>query len=404
MANDRMTTDKEISRVEDHSSPSPATPAKSAEPQPKPISEEPRKAPKRRPLWHYAAGALGIVILVGIVWMLRRPPQVLVGQARREDIVRTLAVTGRVRPQASNQVSPLVSGQVLELPRREGERIRKGDLLARIESSTADAEVARARATLAARQSEARVAAANFRRSQALNANGLISLQEFERSRADAQSAVATAKEAEQALQASQSQAENYVLRSPIDGVILTRRVDVGQNVSPGTVLFEIATNERSDIEADLDERYLPELRVGTKAEILLAGNTRQTYPATLCYISREISLQTGAAVVRFCLDDGTRTLPAGLSADVNIEVERHPNAISVPRAAIGGAGQQRFVYVIEDGRSVRKPVSVIDWPAERVVVTKGLNGNETVITNPKDVIDGARVRPKQAPERKGAA
>ncbi|MEO6444039.1 MAG: biotin/lipoyl-binding protein, partial [Gemmatimonadaceae bacterium] len=106
------------------------------------------------------AGAL----FVGYRGIASRPPLVEVTEARTEDVVRVLAVTGRIKPRLANQVQPLVSGTILTLTRVEGAAVRRGEVLATLDAQTSRASLQQATAQLTARRTEAEQRARDYDR------------------------------------------------------------------------------------------------------------------------------------------------------------------------------------------------------------------------------------------------
>lgn len=341
-----------------------------------------------------AAGAVAVAIAIaGIAFAWLRPPAVAGAKVRGETVVRTLAVTGSVTPRLSNVVRPIVSGRLVELNFEEGAPVREGDLLARIEDDALRAQVGQASAAVAAQRGTVAQARRDYSRAQQLHRAGVISTQELEQARLKVTQGEDELRRLESTTAEATARREDYELRAPFDGVVLERPVDPGQNVGPDSILYEIATVDAAQVEAQIDEQFVADLRTGQRATIAPVGGTGRTYEATLCYLSKRIDERTGAAVARFCFDGDAPELPVGLSVDVNVTVERHENATTVPRAAVAGLGADPFVYTVAWGNAERRPVRVIDWPAERLVVLEGLEPGDEVVLDPKRVDEGARVR-----------
>jgi RND family efflux transporter MFP subunit len=182
----------------------------------------------------------------------------------------------------------------------------------------------------------------------------------------------------------------------------LTRPVDLGQVVGGQSVIYEIAPLADVEVEADVDERFLAEVREGQKADLLIAGLGRPVR-ATLDYISPKVDPRTGGAKVRFSLDEQVEGLRSGLTADVNLIVEQRARALTVPRASILGRDAAARVLVVgDDGRVQERPVRFIEWPSDRVIVTDGLRAGERLLAQPRPDLVGERVAALPPPE--GAA
>ncbi len=338
-----------------------------------------------------------LALAVAITSFLRRPPVADVAEVRRETVERTLAVTGRLRPTHRNRITALVAGRLVALPCEEGDAVKRGQVLARIDDEGARAALAQAVARAAAQAPTAAQAHRDLTRAQALQAQGLVADQQLEQARRAADDADATLRALRESVREARARLEDHVVRSPVDGFVLERPVDPGQTVTTQTVVVEVATARDPLIEADVDEQYLAELRLGMPALVAPLTGRRTLYHAQVVYIGRVVDAASGAVVVRMRFTDPPPALPAGLSLDVNLAIERHPDAVTVPRHAVAGLGLEPWVLVVRGDRTERRAVDIIDWPSERVVVRRGLTPGERVVLEPRKVPAGTQVRPRLA-------
>ncbi|MFM8517615.1 MAG: efflux RND transporter periplasmic adaptor subunit, partial [Nevskiaceae bacterium] len=180
---------------------------------------------------------------------------------------------------------------------------------------------------------------------------------------------------------------------APVSGVVLARPVDRGQVVSAQTVIYEIAPLADVEIEADIDERYLPEVREGMKADILVAGRSAPI-AATLYYVSPKVDPRTGGAKVRLRLDHKVDGLRSGLTADVNLVIERRAQTVTVPRSAILGRGAAARVLTVKDDVVTEQAIRFLEWPSDRVIVLEGLTGGQLLLASPRAELIGEKVLP----------
>ncbi|MEO6447400.1 MAG: efflux RND transporter periplasmic adaptor subunit [Gemmatimonadaceae bacterium] len=337
------------------------------------------------------AGAL----YVGYRRIAARPPLVEVTAARTEDVVRVLAVTGRIKPRLANQVQPLVSGTILTLTRVEGAAVRRGEVLATLDAQTSRASTQQATAQLTARRTEAEQRARDYDRSRRLADAGGLAPREAEAAKADLDAARESVRQLEALVRESRSRLRDFTLVSPIDGYVLSRPVDPGQNVTPQSVIYELATATDAEIEVAIDEQYLSELRVGLEATVSPLTGERLQYSAKVMSIGRRVSESSGAVPVRLEFIGEAPRLPAGLSVDVNLMIAKHPGATTVSRAAVAGLGADPHVMLVRGDTLVRQPVQVIDWPSPRIVVISGVKAGDIVALTPRMVRAGLAVRTK---------
>jgi RND family efflux transporter MFP subunit len=233
----------------------------------------------------------------------------------------------------------------------------------------------------------------NFRRIEQLRTQGLATVKEFDAAKFELDQArvyleglAATRREVAARLR------DNTIV-APVSGVVLSRPVDAGQVVSAQTVIYELAPLSDVEIEADVDEQYLGEVREGLKADVLVAGQSKPL-SASLYYVSPKVDARTGGAKVRLRLDQQVDGLRSGLTADVNIIVERRDSAVTVARSAILGRDRGARVLVVTEGRVEARPISFLEWPSERVIVLAGLTAGQQILASPRPDLIGENVVP----------
>ena len=342
---------------------------------------------------------LGTALYVGYRQLSARPPLIEVTDARTENVVRVLAVTGRVRPRLANRVQALTAGTILTLAREEGDAVRRGEVLATLDAQTTRAANRQAAAQLNAGRLDVQQREREHRRLEQLLAAGGVAPREVETAQLALNTARETVRQLEALVSEGESRLRDYTLVSPIDGYVLLRPVDPGQNVAPQTVLYEIATATGAEIEVEIDEQYLGELRVGLEATVSPLTGARQQLAARVNSIGRQVSESSGAIAVRLSFVGTAPQLPAGLSVDVNLVIATHLNATTVSRAAVGGLGAEPYVMLLRGDTIVRQSVVVIDWPSPRIVVAVGVKPGDLVALTPKLVRAGLAVRTKPGPD-----
>ena len=374
-------------------------------------------ASRRLPRWPLAAAVLGLAAIVAVLG-LRRPERVQATVVERRDVVRTLVLTGRVRPPARPQVGATTAGTVRRVLVEEGDHVPAGALLVELDDAQARAAVAQRRAALATVQGRVeadreRAAQAvqqttrDLARARALHAAGAISARDVEqaaqaaadaRSTADAANAraasgaLAEVAEARAALQAAEAQLGDARVRAPVASTVLARLVDAGDVVVPGQPLLELAAAGTGEIVAFASEDNLADLRVGREAVASADAYPAQRFAARVAWIAPAVDPMQGTVEVRLAVPQPPGYLLPDMTVSVNIDVARRKDAIVVPRAAVRDAdGAAPWVLVAQAGRAVRRAVRVGIVGDEQVEITSGIATGERVL--PADVEEGARVR-----------
>jgi RND family efflux transporter MFP subunit len=335
------------------------------------------------------------VVAAGVFFWQRstRPLPVGVVEAKAGPAERVLAITGRTRPQVTVTIVPKVAGQIVRLTKEEGQTVRAGELLVQFDAAAPRAAVDEVESKVAAAQRALAEAQRNFERASQLKERGLATVKDFDQAKFELDQASVELQRVSANRREVASRLRDNTLVAPVAGVVLARPVDVGQVVGNTTVIYEIAPLANVEIEADVDEQFLSEVREGLKADVIVAGRAAPI-PATLYYVSPKVDPRTGGAKVRLRLDDKLDGLRSGLTADVNLVIERRDQAITVARSAILGRDQTARVQLVRDGIVEEKPVRFLEWPSERVIVLAGLDAGQSLLSQPRPDLVGRRVAP----------
>lgn len=355
------------------------------------VPADPGPQPRRRAARRVLALAL-LVAGLGLGWgalsLSNAPPQIPVETLVSGPVERVLAVSGRTITDVQARMVPLVSGRVTEVLASEGDRVIEGDVLLRIDDSLQLSRIRQAMASLDA--GILRMQQAEAERDRVLRLGEIVSPV----ARAEAERAVALATTEVARLEAALDQArlalEDHVIAAPIPGIVLERAVEPGDAVAPPDVVMRIADPRDLRVDVLIDEIHSGRIRVGQTTWIQLAGHDR-TETGRVSHVDPEVDDLTGS--LRVTLDfDAVPEARIGLTAIANILIDTTANAITVPRSALVGTEAGSAVLVLRDGRADLTPITFVDWPADRVEVTSGLEPGDRIVLDPSGVEDGQRV------------
>jgi len=337
-----------------------------------------------------------------------KPPSVTVVAAEIGPIVETAVVTGTLRPKEEILVNAEIDGlAVVEILVEEGDRVEKGQPLARLSSDTvdvaiaqADAQIARAEASIAqARtqivQAEASLKQAQnaFTRAEQLRKTGTASVQTFETREMEADVAASKVNEAKQALAlavadkslAEAQKREQLVrlrrtdIKAPASGLVSRRTARLGAVASTsGDALFRIIEDGAVELEADVAETTLANLAVGQPAEVVPAGRERPV-AGRIRLISPEIDVTTRLGQVRIALDTAAG-LTIGAFAYGIIETARDEGVL-VPLSAVLYEADHAEVMVVVDGTVETRTVTVGLVSEGRAEIKDGVAAGEQVVS-----------------------
>ena len=338
-----------------------------------------------------AAGCIGGWLFYAQPWQAS-VPVVSVEVVAFGPVTRVLAVNGRIAALRSVAVKSTVTGTLGASLAEEGDTVSQGAVLARLDDTSQQAAVRQANATLDHQLLAQTQARAALERAAALGGN--VSRVTLE----DARSAVERAEQEVGRLRALVDQAQfqltKFSIVAPMAGTILTRGVDPGQVVDLTTILFTLGDLNELVVETNVDESYATQIRTGMPAVLQLTGDHRKR-DGNVSFVAPVVDADTGGLAVKIAFAE-PQSAPIGLTVTANIIVDQRDAAISTPRTALASAGAEQSVFVIDGGKAKRVPVTVIDWPADRLIVTDGLRPGDSLITDADGLADGQTVRTAQ--------
>jgi len=338
------------------------------------------------------SGALGSAVPV------RLTPATMVSPMRSGAV---LIASGYVVAQRKAAVASKGTGRLVYLGVVEGDRVRVGQVIARIEDADVQAELARAQANLALSRAELHDAERSLARERMLMDSNFTSQASYDAAEARYQRVKAGIAVAEAALQSAHVALENTVIRAPFDGTVLTKNADVGEVVAPlagsafsKSAVVTIADLRSLQVEADVAESNLEAISLDQPCEIVLDAYPDVPYPAVVARIvpTADRAKATVQVKVAFRSYDA-RVLPE-MSAKVHflprpsrVAVDTQP-VLVVPGAAVAERNGRSVVFVVERGRAVEVPVVVGRQVGSSVAIREGLRPGVPVVDSV-----GARLR-----------
>jgi len=386
--------------------------------------------PLRRSRVLLAGAALGAATLLLFGLRAVRGPAVDVARVTRTDLLETLVVSGRVLERSKASLGSPVTGTVAEVLFEEGDRVRPGQLLVRLDEAEALASLAEARARLEQvsgsgrriageelRQATLRLEQAerDLERLAALRRDGFVSARDEDDARSArdvAASAVASARErvraiaaggaderaARAAVASAAARLEQRRVVAPGPGVVLLRSVEPGDVVAAGKVLLTLALEHETWLLAQPDEKNLPALRVGQKARATADAFPARAFAAEVFSIAPGIDLARGTVDVKLRVPDPPAFLRSDMTLSIELEVGARPRALVVPLSCVRDAATEPWVIVVRKGRAARVPVVLGARGGAVAEVLRGLEEGELVVREPDRLAEGERVRARPAP------
>ena len=280
-----------------------------------------------------------------------------------------------------------------------GTAVKKGQLLAEIETPEVDQQLRQSRSDLATAEANANIAAVTDARWQGLLVNKAVSPQDADTRRATAQAAKATQASA-QANVARLEELEGFKrLVAPFDGVVTARNTDIGALInagqSTGTQLFRVADTSRLRIYVQVPEQYAPLIKPDLEAQLQFNEHQGVVYPAKVVRTAQALDPALRTLQVELQVDNKKGELFPGAYAEVHFKLPGNAQTIRVPATALVFRAAGLQVAVVEQGDVVKLHTITQGRDFGTMVeVLNGLSSNDVIIVNPPDsVTNGEKVR-----------
>ncbi len=410
----------------------------------------------RRNSFIATAGATIVLLAALVAWMKLRekPVEVTTENAFRKEVVHLVTATGKIQPELEVAMSPDVSGEIIALPVKEGQAVRAGDLLFRIQPDIYENQVEQSRAQMnlsraQSLESKARMLKSrdDFRKAELLYRERLISETEWLTAKTNAEAAQAAHEASRFGIEQNRSllnqneeRLRKTVVRAPMDGTITLLKSKIGERVVgtgqfPGTEVLRIANLDSMRVEVEVNENDIVNVKVGNPVAVRVDAFGDRKFSGIVREISNSAITKAAGTqeevtnfLVKIRVLNHERLLKPGMSATADIETIRVPNALVVPIQSVtirehGGrtavpqkkeqeeekvvqadsAGKRSIegiegVFVVTDGRVRFRKVATGTTDNTHIVILSGLKEGETVVSGSfgainRELRDGSRIR-----------
>ena len=415
------------------------------------------KKKSKKKLFIFGGIGLLLVILLIVAFVGSSKKDIVSVQTEKVEkrtITQTVAATGKINPEFKVAINPEVTGEIIQLPVKEGDRVKKGDLLIRIkgdqyvaQKERMEANLQSAKASLKMREAELTKVELDYNRVQELHSKGLSSDSELESAKsnylstkASYQAAEANVSQSQASLREIMDQISKTSIRSPMDGVVTKLNVEVGERVfaagfSMGSDIMTISDLRNIEAVVEVDENDVVLVSIGDTAKIKVDAFKDQEFIGIVSEIGNSANtsgLGTQNEVVNFevkiKLIDPKNELRPGMSCTSDIQTETIANILSVPIQSVTtrdkspmdgtspeGEGGEDFqqvkevkkekinkvnevVFIIKNGKAKMVNVETGLSDDNYIAITKGLEGGEDVVSGSykaisREINDGLQVR-----------
>ncbi len=402
-------------------------------------------------------GGLGLLLLVVLLLVIFSGSKedivvVQTEKVEKRNIIQVVSATGKINPVYQVKISAEATGEVIDLPVREGDEVRKGQLLLRIkpdnyeaQKNSADARLAQSKSSLSATKAQLDKVESDYKRVQELAQKKLASESELEAAKStylqtlgNYEAMKSGVVQAEASLKDAVTNLNKTIVYSPLNGTISKRDIDLSERVlgsgfSPGTEMLTVADLSKMEATVNVDENDVVLISVGDTAKIHVDAFTDRTFTGVVTQIGNSAITQglgTQDEVVNFevkilILNPENKIRP-GMSCDADIQTEKKENVLSVPiqsvtarvakenmttdpsqandQAAIDAKAKKErnnkpkeVVFITQDNKAKMVEVKTGISDDTYIEIVSGLKGNEDVVSGPyraisKELEDGSKV------------
>ncbi len=379
---------------------------------------------------------LAVMKSCGVLGSNEKIDQVDTQQATTATIVQIVTASGKIKPSTEVKIAPEVSGEITQLTVKEGDEVKKGQLLVQIKQDIYISAVNRAQAAVqqsiaALEQSAARLkeSESEYKRSKLLFESGTIARADWEATEANYKVARLTydaSKSSLESARATLKEAEDNLMRTqifaPIDGTISQLNVEAGERVvgtaqMAGTEVLRVANLDSMEVEVTVGENDIVKLAVGNPVDIEVDAYWGKRFKGRVTEIASSAAnvTETSSAdqVTNFnvkiiILDESYRDLveeknllhtpfKPGMTASVEIESDRKDSILVAPIRAVstrqvkdstdGSTRTREVVFVLQDGKALQKEVETGIQDDENIEILHGIEPGETLITGPYSLV-----------------
>lgn len=346
------------------------------------------------------------------VYQLKFAPMPVVGHiVGRGEIVAEVMGTGTLEPRVKTTISARIQEQLAEVLVDQGDSVKAGQILARLDDAESKQQVAIADATLAAARKTAERVHADLARSEAVLAQAQLDntrltslLASNGASQAETEKATEALRIAEADLKRShaaiaEAEGQNVVaeknllfrkeqlafteIHSPYDGLVIRRDRDAGGVLVPGASIMQIISLDELWISAWVDETAVPALAPQQPARIIFRSEPGRNYPGKVSRLGREMDRETREFLVDVRVSELPKNWTIGQRAEVFIETGRQADEVLVPTAFLVWRAERAGVFVNTGGKAKWREVTLGLRGMDHVAITQGLNAGDEVVRTP---------------------
>ncbi len=313
---------------------------------------------------------------------------------------RALPLSGSIAPYVQATLKSKVGGEVEQLALREGQDVRAGDVIARVDTRNLQAQYDREAAAVEKARADLDLARLNRDKNRALLEQKFISQNTFEQTESAYAASVASFKLAEAQARVAKINLDDAVIRAPFSGTIAKRLVQPGEKVSPDSEIVTLVDLKQMVLEAAVPSAEIPSVRVGQKVRFRVAGFGDRVFEGEVQRINPMTADGSRAIMIYIAVPNADSALKGGMFAQGELMLNSTEPVLAVAQRAVRDDAGLTYVYVLRDEKVARTPVKL--GPRNNgdafVEVREGLSaGDQVIVADIGDDKAGAVARVRKA-------
>lgn len=352
---------------------------------------------EKRPMWKWAVAA---IVIVGVIaWLTLRNPSapaaapntaagpielaaVDLATVEPRVLTRMLPLSGTILPFVQATVKSRVGGEVEQVTVREGQDVKAGDVLARIDTRNLQAQYDRELAAVEKARADLDLATLNRDKNRTLLEQKYISQNTYEQTQSAYAASVASFKLAEAQARLAKISLEDAVLRAPFAGTVSKRFVHPGEQAMPDSPIVGLVDLKQMVLEAAVPAADIPSVRIGQTAHFSVNGFGAREFEGQVQRINPTTQNGSRAIMIYIAVPNPDRALKGGMFAQGEVTLDATQPVLAIPQRAVRDEAGANYVFTLKDGKVARTPVRLgpaIEG-ASFVEVREGLSAGDRVI------------------------
>lgn len=324
-------------------------------------------------------------------------PKVSFTEAREHTLRQTLTFPGTVEAKTASTLASTAAGLVMEFPAKEGTRVSRGQVIARLRSTPVELTLVSQQASLKEAEARSKLAQSTLGRIQELHAAGVASQQQLDDAQSEGNAWIGRTDSLKADIARLQDELDRMNVRSPLAGIVVHERTEVGQWMAIGGPVVDLLAIDQMEVRMDIPERHFSAIRVGATANVTFESLPDYRVPGKIIAVVPQADAQSRTFPVKVLISNEALRIGAGMLAQVSFTAGEVYRATVIPKDAVMTRGQRRTVFRLNGENKVEEVTVETGSGAGQWIEVRGtLRAGDKVITRGNErLMPGMTVAPQ---------